>query len=245
MTDIFDTQTTNVETTTTNTSQLADQLVGEGKRFKNIDELAKSKLEADTFIEKLKQEQAELRERLDKSLNADEQLAALKAELQELKSSGKPKENTTPELTSDKIRELVQASITEHEIARTATQNTDTVNSAMVSQFGSVEKAKEVFLAKAKELNMAPTELKDIASKSPTAFYTLLGLNNKGKDAVGNVSTKSTVNTEAFNSSGNLELKFGTKEYFDNIRKTDERRYYSADIQKQIMKSMREGVYVT
>ena len=40
---------------------ILDALVGEGKKYANLEELAKGKAEADSFIDKLKDENSDLR----------------------------------------------------------------------------------------------------------------------------------------------------------------------------------------
>ena len=70
MTDIFDSATTEVTTTSEQQTQTNDsfvtQLVGEGKKFKDYEALAKGKLEADRHIGEITKTLDELRAELAK-----------------------------------------------------------------------------------------------------------------------------------------------------------------------------------
>src|SRR6266853_6356138 len=54
-----------------------DDLVGEGKKFKDPEALARSKIESDRFIANLLREQSEMRETLNKRINEEEFLNRL------------------------------------------------------------------------------------------------------------------------------------------------------------------------
>jgi hypothetical protein len=60
MTDVFESPTKGEETPVTQVSDL----VGEDKKFKTVEDLAKGKLEADSYIEQLKEENRIAREKL-------------------------------------------------------------------------------------------------------------------------------------------------------------------------------------
>lgn len=195
----------------------------------------------DDFIEQMKRENAEMRAEIAKAANRDKLLDDLRTELQTLKSQAtQPKENTTPSLTDGDIKTLVAKAITDAEATRSATQNVQEANNLMVKHFGSAEKAGEAVQARAKELNLPISWLKDMAAKSPTAFANLMG-------AVGTPDSTDVNLTTGTASSGVIvhggKPKEGTKEYFDAIRKEDRSRYFSPAVQQQLFKAVANGTY--
>jgi hypothetical protein len=197
-------------------------------------------MEADAFIEQVKSENASLRAELEKKINAEDQLAQLRAELTKSKQNAdEPKGNNNPSLTTEAIEDIVTKSITRIETQRTATQNVKTVEGTMVSHFGNVDKAKAAFAEKANQLGMSTEELTAIAAKSPTAFFKLvdLGVSNQPNQTR---LTKSDVNLATLE---DTKTKEGSKEYFDNIRKTNAKLYWSPKTQQEIFKSKKAGTY--
>jgi hypothetical protein len=109
----------------------------------------------------------------------------------------------------------------------------------MVSHFGNVDKAKAAFAEKANQLGMSTEELTAVAAKSPTAFFKLvdLGVSNQSNQTR---LTKSDVNLATLE---DTKTKEGSKEYFDNIRKTNAKLYWSPKTQQEIFKSKKAGTY--
>lgn len=222
--------------TNTNTTNLddvtADVLVGEDRKYKNADELAKAYVSADSFIEQQKAENA--------------RLAAEKKVLEDLlkNSQSNPSEpaprpvetNVPVERNADggnidisaKIREEFQALDEEKRKAA----NINAAAETMTKFYGSPEKAKEALTKRAIDLNVSAEWLLDAAAKSPTAFYASMGLN---PSATGNSSLNSDVGNDAV-FRGNPTGQKGMK-YWNEIRKTNPKLYYSRDMQKQMFES--------
>lgn len=221
-----------------------ETLVGEGKKFKTPEDLAKGKLEADTFVETLKAENAQLRKEIqDRLANEQTQLAALKQELTELRSSTPSKGATSPALTEDSIRDIVRRSITEEEASRTLTQNVNEANNQVVSRFGSLEKAREAVGTRAAELGLSKEALKAIAAQSPTAFVQLIVGEAKPTETPAASLAKGTVNPQALKlDTGTQGPKQGTWEYYEHIRTTDPKRYYSAGMAQEIFQARKNGM---
>ena len=222
----------------------ANDLVGEGKKFKTVDDLAKGKVEADAFIEKLTRELAEVREVANKNINAEQQLEALKNELKSLRDAGgQARENTTPALSGRDIEALVERSITQKEASKTASQNLAESNAKTVEHFGTLEAAKKAVETKAVELGVTVEYLRETAAKSPTAFAHLIGLD--GKQAPGSPGSFIQPSRAAPTKEGTPEnLIPGTYAYAENVRRTKPAEYWSKGFQqKHVWEAAKKGTY--
>jgi hypothetical protein len=238
MTDVFSSATTETVTTEITNNPTNDsyvtQLVGEGKKFKDVESLAKGKLEADRHIGEITKTLDELRAELAKQDYAKsllEQMNKASETTAEQPSSSTPSPSNTENTTqraSDDIEALVEKVITEKERSRTVTQNLSVVNEEMEKQYG--DKAGQIIKAKSAELNMSLERLKEIAAESPTAFFQLVGFNNNNKK-VTSMTTQSSVRSENFNSNSQ-ERDF---EYYQKLRKENRSLYYSPKIQNMML----------
>ncbi len=225
-----DNQTESTDQTGSNETSLFETLVGEGKKFKTAEDLARAKINSDNFIEQLKEEPKQLREDLNR----------LASELELLKKvNGAPtaqsQGNTTPvETPKDqefdldaRIRESLQK-VSSEEKAR---NNLAQVNDAMVKLYGDASKAHEVLSTKAQELGVGVEFLKDIAARSPTAFFQTVGIQESPRsEQVGN---RSTVNTGATSQTG---IKANTYAWYQQLRKDNPVLYNSPKMKNQMMK---------
>lgn len=231
---------------TTGTEDHVAELVGEGKKFKTVADLAKGKIEADTFIEQLKAEQAALRAELSQKVDTEKTLSDLRAELAAMKENNKtpPKSSTvTPSTVSaDELKSLVATYVTEAEQKRTSANNIVTANNAIVRHYGSLENAQKALKAKAQELGLSMDDLKTTAAKSPTAFVKLVIPDAKPADVGLNVS--SSVNSESLDKTpAGGEPQKGTKEFYDAMRVKNPKQYWSPKIQQEIMAAAQAGTY--
>ncbi len=224
---------TSVVTPDTLTGTVAE-LVGEGKKYKTIEALAASVVFKDEFIETLKREKQEVEAKFEKVNKADEVFKQL------LESKEVPQAQTVPNLSSDEIAKLIEATISNTEVKRIETNNIKSANDSLVNHFGSLEKAQEFVNTKSKELGLSVEFLMTTAKKSPSAFMNVIGVSGTNK-VVNNPITTGTVNTTAnYNSGG---IKEGTEAYFNEILKKDRKKYMSPEIQKQIMDAATKGTY--
>lgn len=246
MTDIFSTNQP-IDTAKTKVPVSVADLVGEGKKFADVEALARSKVEADAFIEQLKEELKGLRESAERDVNAANNLSALQAEIADLKAKlnkpAEPSPNTTGALTPGQLEDLVANVMTKKEQERTSTQNVATANDAVLKIAGSAEKAVELAQAKARELGMSIAELRAIAAKSPTAFIQLLGLSH-AKPQDNPLSGGSNLNSAALPNT-NGQPKKGTAAYYSNMRREMGNKAFFADVnlQKEIFNAKKSGLY--
>lgn len=239
MTDVFNSATTEnattATTTTETTSSFVEQLVGEGKKFKDVESLAKGKLEADRHIAEITQTLTQLREEIAKQDYAKTLLESLQSKGAEsgtakteepTQTRNSAAENTTQTREVD-IEALVEQAITKKEKARTFEQNIATANEAMVSQFG--DKAGEVVKARSQELGISVERLKEIAAESPTAFLQLIS--GSAKKTTDKVAPPSSVRQDSLASNTSDR----TFEYYQKMRKENKSLYYSPKVQRMLM----------
>jgi hypothetical protein len=231
----------------TKTPIIADplaNLVGEGKKFKTVEDLAKGKVEADSFIVKLQEELSGLRAQINPQFDAEAQLAELRKEIETLRNNPPAKSPagvTPPTLTEDRIAALVNETITRAEANRSIQQNINAANDAMVAHFGTLEAAGAAVQAKAVELNMSVKDLKDVAAKSPTAFQKIV-LGDAAKASEAPLVPRSANPTPPGTPPAGV-AKPGTKEYFDGIFKESRKKYWSPEVQMELHKAVKAGTY--
>jgi hypothetical protein len=240
MSDIFSSATTEGTTTDTQQTQtkesFVDHLVGDGKKFKDIEALAKGKLEADRHIGEITKTLDELRAELakqDYAKNLLEQMSKGSETGAEqpppVTTSSSNTENTTQ--SASDFEALVEKVITAKEKSKTASQNISVVGEEMQRQYG--DKTADVLKAKSLELNMSLDRLKEIAAESPTAFFQLIGVKKMGEKTSTStgVTTQSTIRSENFNSYSQDR----TFEYYQKMRKENRSLYYSPKIQNTML----------
>lgn len=240
MSDIFSSATTEGTTTDTQQTQtkesFVDHLVGDGKKFKDIEALAKGKLEADRHIGEITKTLDELRAELakqDYAKNLLEQMSKGSETGAEqpppVTTSSSNTENTTQ--SASDFEALVEKVITAKEKSKTASQNISVVGEEMQKQYG--DKTADILKAKSLELNMSLDRLKEIAAESPTAFFQLIGVKKMGEKTSTStgVTTQSTIRSENFNSYSQDR----TFEYYQKLRKENRSLYYSPKIQNTML----------
>jgi hypothetical protein len=207
------------------------ELVGEGKKFADAAALARSKAEADAFIERVTRENATLREEVQKRKTVEEirdQIVALRANETPLNNppnhSGERDEanlfdqSTVERLVADKFTQLTQEQIER--------QNLDGVIAVISEKFGPGYQA--ALSARAKELGLGEKYLTDLAKAQPKAFLAIMGEGTREYPA--QVNTARTV-------PASLSQKKGWT-YYENIRKTDFHRYNQ--LQGEMFKALSE-----
>lgn len=218
----------------------AEDLVGEGKKFKTVDDLARGKAEADAFIERLKSEKAEAERKATEAVNAEASLAELREELAALKQASQTGERQVQPPKPENIQAIVAEEITRAEQRRTQAQNVAEANRLMVEQFGDLEKAGIEVAKRGRELGLTPVELKEIASRSPNAFKRMMG--GDVAKPVDVDLTRST--TQPAITPKALSSTVGTKEFYQEMLRKDPRRYTDPRTQAEILKHTLDGTYI-
>lgn len=204
-------------------------LVGEGRKYKTIEDLAKAYVNIDGFVEQLKSENSKLRQDLAQAKTLDDVLDQLKAS-----NAPPPDKDESPvkALGVDEIAAIVKQTVTGMETARTKQDNLRKADAKMKELFG--EKAAEVFSQE------APTQEKRealvaLASVDPDKFVALFAKPPANKQ-VGMGTDVNTAALQHINVSGRAADPT-TKEYYEALRKKEPAKYYSQHVQLAMQKA--------
>lgn len=231
-------------TSTTNTQAIPESvslLVGEGRKYKTLDDLAKAYLNADGFIEQLKAENQELRTKTVEAKTIDEVLERLSANQSNAAvTTSADQVSSTNGLSAQDVAKIVQQTVTGLETAKTRQSNILKADQALKAAFG--DKATEVYssVAKTPELNEAYMKLAAVDPDQFVALFTKSGQSNASTGS--QVDSGSNVNTTTSYSSNNSvrEMTPGTKEYFAKIRREDPKKYFSQNFQLELNKAAQD-----
>jgi hypothetical protein len=195
-------------------------LVGEGRKYKDMDALVKGHLHADDHIARLEEENRTLREQ-------GKSAATVEDVLKRLQEAGKSGEKTlvppVQPATTD-IAEIVRKTVTGLETEKVRQGNRARVQAAMKELFG--DKAKEVFEKEAATAEQRAV-FTQLAEVDPARFIAMF----KPADKPMPGAMQSTVSSTSFGSSPDRTSDPGTKEYWNEMRRKEPKKYYSAENQ--------------
>lgn len=133
---------------------------------------------AQEYIRTLQREKAEADARLAALSAKEDKTASLEATLAELMQKvNKPAEPATNVPTGDDIADIVAKTLDSRTAAQTAKANQDAVAASLVKQFGADAQAK--YLAAAEDIGLSPSEMDQLAAKSPKAVLKALGISEQ------------------------------------------------------------------
>lgn len=215
-----------------------EDFVGEGKKYKTLGDVAKALVNKDTFIEQLKNENKLTRtaqERLQDELKTRKTLQEFLDQMNSNNKDSQPPakepishgESDETTLTSESIKQLVEQTLAEKSAAQREQENLDLVKQNLIKAYGPRYEAK--LRERTQELGMTEQDLTAMAMRTPKAFLTLVvpASSNSGLFT----PPTSSVNSESFKPrSGNR-----TWSYYENIRKTNPREYYSPRMHNEMM----------
>lgn len=233
MSNLFDTVADEDIVTLDDSVDYVAELVGEGKKFKEVKDLAKGKVESDRYIEVLTK-------KLDdavKELNTRTSLDTFLDKMKDGKPAQEPAVTTTPSGTpqdlDDSVLEQKLANILARRDQQTsAEKNMATVTEALTSQFGGAEQAKLVINHKAKEVGMSPKALQQIAETSPSAFFKLIGVE-------ASTPQSPVVARNGVNSFGQQEHSvLRDSKFYEKMKQSDPKQYFDRKTTSQMMKDM-------
>lgn len=215
------------------TASALEALVGEGKKFANVEALALSKLEADAFIERIKAENAQLREAQGKKEEAATVTELMEA-LKQSKEANKG-ETTSPEDLQETVKTILRRELDEH----TREANREQGKALVLQKAQGDVKAANAYVAeRAQELGLSVKVLTDLSASSPKAFAELMDIKpnvtSKGAGALPKVNTESlNVNNRVLEIDGHK-----TKAYYDLQKKEMGALKYlqNSKLQNQLLK---------
>jgi len=214
-----------------------EQLVGEGKKFKSPEDLAKGKLEADRFVEQLKRENAELR----KQQETTSKLGDVLDKLQNLKlerPTDPPNQNNhtdeddlrSPGLTPEKIAELIEQRLQARESQTKAQENVARTVSALKEKYGNdfVRELEQ----RTQALGMTKEEMNALAASRPALVLTLMGVDKTPSSPSGQLFTPpDSSNPVRNNSTGETKRDMA---FYQKLKKNDPVLYNSPQTRIQM-----------
>jgi len=214
------------------------ELVGENAKFKTPQDLARGKVESDLFIEQLKRENAEMRNDLSTRIKYEEFLDRVeRAKLSNADDNQESREQAGQQsaMNPEELEQILERKLRERDARNTASQNLAQVQTKLRETLGPnyAQRVKE----QAVSLGVTTEFLNGLAATQPRAFYRMLGI-DADKGTTHSVSPpRGSVNTETFIPSGSGARG---KSYFDEIFKKDRNTYFSAKVQNELFKSIKE-----
>jgi len=208
-----------------------NDLVGEGRKYSDPDQLAKAYAHIERHARTLEAENARIRAERDvkDATNHQQDPETREQEPPQMRqdppNSEAPKNSSTP--GSDDFRSQIREQVRALNEEDRAQANMDTAARKMVEVFGSEQAANEAIRKRAQELDVSVEWLRDSAGRSPNAFYASMGINAPAGDR----STPSP-NSEVRLTDNSKQRNF---EFFDRMRKDDPKLYFSAATQTEML----------
>lgn len=213
-----------------------EELVGEGKKFKTPEDLAKGKYISDLYIKHKEREFDSLREdylKLRDEYNAGPKLQELLEDLVQNKQQLASNDNTDnvngvqnkPAFDPKEIESLVSSKIQEHETSKKYEENFNSVRNKLKDVYGS--NYKQVLKEKIESLGLEEDLVNDLARRHPKVLYKTLGLDQPQQD---NFQTPPRSNITGFAPSNQKR----TWSYYQELRKKDPKTYYNPKTQVQM-----------
>ena len=221
-----------------------EKYVGEGKKYRDVEELAKAYDNANNFIPTLKSDldsmkdfmSAQFGELAKNATKSQSDPANVPpgnegGEPANPAPASPPKEGNGEEVD---LNERIRQALEERDTEKRLQQNARITEDAMIKHFGSKEAAVEAVRVKAEELGVGPDWLANSAFNSPQAFFKIMDISTDGPKSTSTPSSSSDVNPQrlADRAPG---IKPGTYAYYDNLRKTDPKKYRDPATQHAMM----------
>ena len=239
MTDLFtNTQPTDQPAEIDPNKDFFSELVGEGKKFKTPQELARAKAESDAFIERLKNENSGLRDELKTRTTLEEVMTKLtQTQRQDPPSSqnnhnGEDEDSKTTAITPEQIAKLVDEKVSQRESMRQAEANVAFVSNELKKAFG--DSYVNRLQTEAQALGMSKEEVNRMAAQAPKALLRLLGADKAPEVRPQAPDVFTPPSSRVQSQSAHTGATERTKAFYDAMKKQDANRYWSKEIQSQM-----------
>lgn len=228
--DLFEMVTPDEDTTVDPNKDYVAEFIGDDKKYKTVSEAAFAIANKDAFIERLKRENAALRQESAAKGNLEE----LVTKLAETKASPQPDPEPAETVREApiNIEEQISSIIARREAENRQSQNKGYVKNELVKAFGpnySVHLVRE-----AERLGMTTDQMNNLAAASPAAFLRLVGIGavKASEDIVPPVSATTAQHFKK--DSGPAK----TRSYYREIMKKDKALFLSPKIQNEMHDQM-------
>jgi hypothetical protein len=222
----------------TDTGDNLAELVGDGKRYKDAEALAKGRLDADAHIARLEVEAKEKTEAIKLLEDRADQGTTMKDILEHLKAGNSENQQDSQDqaVTEEAIAEMVETRMDKRESLRSARANREVCNTALLNKFnGNKNDATEHLRSKSEELSIPIKELQRMSEQTPGAFKQLLGIDQKR----GSRQEFQAPDTSGMTRPGGDGSEVRNASYYKALKKeVGFNKYYTPAIQQQRFKDM-------
>lgn len=218
-----------------------EELVGEGKKFKSPEELARGKAESDMYIEHMKQRHDELREdyrKLHDEYNTGPKLKeTLDQYMQELRQSQgnqlpPVQEDKSVPLDETKLNDLVKQHIAANKQLEAEDTNAKSVESKLQEAYG--PNYKQIVSQQISQHGMTADFFNQLARQHPSVLLRTLGIDGQQAREGFQSPISSTQRSDPFNKNKRTEA------YYDKMRRESPMEYRNPKIQDQMFKDVQE-----
>lgn len=231
--DIFADDLNDIEPTLDETKDYLAELVGDNKKFKDYQGLAKGKYLADQTIEILKRQLDEHRNELKTRMSLDQFMTKMKD------SSGRVEDqpviipDTQPtNLDAQTLEAKLEELLARREAAKASETNKERVVRVLRDQLGA--DAPAAVTHKAQQLGMTKQDLHDLSLRSPKAFFEIMGISEEPHQPINTRVAQSQFNSANQKSPAATGAK--GQSYYDNLKKSNPTLYWSQDTTIAMMK---------
>lgn len=220
-----------------------EDLVGEGKKFKDHEELAKAKARSDAYIDTLTRRMDELRQdyaEVSAKYNAGTKLEDLIGKIGKTQDTSEDtlppvkEDNTQPAIKQEQIESLVSNRIKQHEIDKKHEENFRAVQAKLKERYGN--NFASVLKERVESLGLTDDLVNNLARTAPNAFFNTLGFNEQQFDNNFQAPPRSQQRTDNFAPKSNKR----TLSYYEKLRKDKPMLYYDPKIAVQMDKDSQE-----
>lgn len=212
------------------------ELVGEDKKFASPLELARGKAESDAHITRLEAEQSALRDELATRLKYEEFLDKLNTlplgTTPQLPSGGDTNLDKSA-LKPEDVERILEQKITQREADRSAQQNLGLVHNELQKAFG--PNYTQHLKRQTQALGLSEQFVTHIAATNPRALFKMLDIGTEAKE---DNSFVSPPKNQSFGPTPQGKAKGDS--YYEEIRKTKPKEYWSPKIQNEIFEKIKE-----
>lgn len=217
-------------------SYLKKLVEAKGENWNDPETLAKGKLEADGYIKTLEEQLGQMREDMKKQdyqsqlleqlQNKATETAAVNNEVPNNNNGDVDTQNTTGAVNEDDLKSLVEKTLTQRDKDAVVKHNLSQVDQELEGSYGT--EATAVVQKKAEELGVSMDRLREIASESPNAFFTLIGEPQKTL----NPMVQGSVRTEGVNMQASTQRDWS---FYQKLRRENPNEYFTPKVQQQLI----------
>jgi hypothetical protein len=227
------------EPSATTPESYIEKYVGEGKKYASVEDLAKAYANADTHISELKTDLQSTREFIAEKLDEIAKQREAQPPVQNVEPrTQNPVPAAPPNDAGEDLDTRIAKALELRDNQKRLQENANIVQDVLVERLGSVEKAAEAVISKAKELGLHPSDMKELAAKSPKAFLTTMGVDPDVKPVSSSTpAPRSDVRPDMVNPGA---PKPRTYRFHEDVRKSNPSLYNSISYQQKLMKDAME-----